>query len=324
MRKTTAAILATAFALTGFFATTPAAAQQRFISIGTGNFTGVYYAAGGAICRLVNKTRAQHSIRCAAESTAASEFNINTIRAGELDFGIAQSDAQYNAYHGQATFKAPGAFSDLRAVFALYPEPLTIVARQNTGITKFEDLRNKRFNIGNPGSGTRTTIDNLLEGLNMTVKDFAPASELKPDEHGAALCGNQIDSFAFVVGHPAANIQDPTSTCSAQLVSLTGPAVDRYLAKYPYYAIATIPGGMYANNPRDTKTYGVVATLVTSSRVSDEVVYNVVKSVFDNLDEFKKLHPALADLTPKRMIRDGLSAPLHNGAIRYYKERGWL
>ncbi|GHT83491.1 C4-dicarboxylate ABC transporter substrate-binding protein [Betaproteobacteria bacterium] len=328
MRKTTlataATVLTAAFALSGLFAPTPAVAQQRFVTIGTGSVTGVYYAVGGAICRSVNRSRSEHGIRCSAESTAASTYNINTLRAGELVFGIAQSDAQYNAYRGQGAFKGHGAFTELRTVFALYHEPLTILARQDAGITKFEDLRGKRFNIGNPGSGTRTTIDDLLAGLGMTVHDFAPASELKPDEHGAALCANTIDSFAFVVGHPAANIQEPAAACSAQLVSLTGPAIDKLIAKHPYYAIATIPGGMYANNPHDTQTYGVVATVVTSSRVPDAVVYAVVKSVFETLDDFKKLHPALADLAPKHMIRDGLSAPLHNGAVRYYKEKGWL
>lgn len=316
--------LAAALAIAGTFAAPAAQAQQKFVTIGTGGVTGVYYAAGGAICRLMNKDRAQHGIRCSVESTGGSVYNINTIKAGELDFGVAQSDAQYNAVKGMAQFKDGGPMSELRAVFALHAEPLTVLARKDAGVAKFEDFKGKRFNVGNPGSGTRATIDVLLPALGMKTADFSLTSELKPDEHGAALCDNKIDGFAYVVGHPAANIQDPTTTCGAKLVPIAGPAVDKLVEANPYFASVTIPGGMYANNPEPTKTFGVVASFVTSSKVSDDVVYTMVKAVFDNFEDFKKLHPAFANLDPKQMIKDGLSAPLHNGAVKYYKEKGWM
>ncbi|PKO56676.1 MAG: C4-dicarboxylate ABC transporter substrate-binding protein [Betaproteobacteria bacterium HGW-Betaproteobacteria-21] len=322
MKKLTT--LAAAFAILGTLGAAPAHAQQKFVTIGTGGVTGVYYAAGGAICRLMNKDRAQHGIRCSVESTGGSVYNVNTIKSGELDFGVAQSDVQYNAIKGMAQFKDAGAVSDLRAVFALHPEPLTVLARKEAGITKFEDFKGKRFNIGNPGSGQRATMDVLLPALGMKTSDFSLSSELKADEHSAALCDNKIDGFAYVVGHPSANIQDPTTTCGAKLVSLTGPAIDKVIADYPYYAAVTIPGGMYASNPDPTKTFGVVASFVSSAKVSDEVVYTMVKAVFDNFEDFKKLHPAFANLDPKSMIKDGLSAPLHNGAVKYYKEKGWM
>ncbi|NMG71111.1 TAXI family TRAP transporter solute-binding subunit [Parazoarcus communis] len=321
--KTFSALTA-ALVIAGTFGAAPAQAQQKFVTIGTGGVTGVYYAAGGAICRLMNKDRAQHGIRCSVESTGGSVYNINTIKAGELDFGVAQSDVQFNAVKGLAQFKDGGAVSDLRAVFALHPEPLTVLARKEAGITKFEDFKGKRFNVGNPGSGQRATMEVLLPALGMKTADFSLSSELKPDEHGAALCDNKIDGFAYVVGHPAANIQDPTTTCGAKLVSVTGPAVDKLIAEYPYYATATIPAGMYAANPDATKTFGVVASFVTSAKVSDDVVYTMVKAVFDNFEDFKKLHPAFANLEPKDMIKGGLSAPLHNGAVKYYKEKGWM
>lgn len=310
----------------GFLATAPqpAAAQQRFVTIGTGGVTGVYYAAGGAICRLVNKDRAKHGIRCSVESTGGSVFNINTIRAGELDMGVAQSDWQFHATKGTAAFKDAGPFPELRAMFSLHPEPFTVVARKEANIKRFEDFKGKRFNVGNPGSGTRASMEELLNAMGWKLSDFALASELRADEHGPALCDNKIDGFFYGVGHPSANIQDPTTTCGAQLVSLTGPAVDKLVKEHPYYAYATIPGGLYANNPNPTQTYGVLATFVTSAKVPADVVYNVTRAVFENFDEFKKLHPALANLDPKKMIKDGLSAPLHEGAIRYYKEKGWM
>ena len=321
MKKLTT--LMAALAVAGTFGATAVQAQQKFVTIGTGGVTGVYYAAGGAICRLVNKDRSEHGIRCSVESTGGSVYNVNTIKNGELDFGVAQSDIQYNAYKGEVQFK-DNANPDLRAVFSIHPEPLTILSRADANISKFEDFKGKRFNIGNPGSGQRATLDMLLPELGMKFSDFSLASELKPDEHGAALCDNKIDGFAFVVGHPAANIQDPTTTCNAKLVPLVGPGVEKLIADHPYFAEVIIPGGMYNANDTDTKTFGVLATIVTSAKVPDDVVYTVTKAIFENFEDFKKLHPAFAHLDPQKMVRDGNSAPLHPGAERYYKEKGWL
>jgi len=313
-----------AAALIGATASLPVAAQQKFVTIGTGGVTGVYYAAGGAICRLVNKDRSKHGIRCSVESTGGSVFNVNTIKAGELDFGFAQSDVQFNAIKGQGQYKDAGAYGDLRAVFSVHPEPFTVVARKEANVKQFADFKGKRFNVGNPGSGTRSSMEELLNAMGWKMSDFSLASELKADEHGPALCDGKIDGFFYAVGHPSANIQDPTTTCGAKLVSLTGPAVDKLVADRPYYAKATIPAGLYPNNPDPTQTYGVLATVVASAKTPNETVYQVVKAVFDNFDEFKKLHPALAHLKPEDMVKNGNSAPLHEGALKYYKEKGWV
>ena len=302
----------------------PAHAQQKFVTIGTGGVTGVYYAAGGAICRLVNKDRAKHGIRCSVESTGGSVFNVNTIKAGELDFGFTQSDVQYNATKGLGQFKDAGAWGDQRAVFSVHPEPFTVLARKDAGVKTFADFKGKRFNVGNPGSGTRASMEELLAAMGWKLSDFALAAELKADEHGPALCDGKIDGFFYGVGHPSANIQDPTTSCGARLVSLTGPAIDKLIAEKPYYAKAVIPGGLYPNNPDNTTTYGVLATVVASAKTPPDTVYQVVKAVFDNFDEFKRLHPALANLDPKNMVADGLSAPLHEGAARFYREKGWI
>ena len=300
------------------------AQEQKFVTIGTGGVTGVYYAVGGAVCRLLNKDRKAHGIRCSVESTGGSAFNINTIKAGELDFGLAQSDVQYNAVKGQGQFKDAGPYADLRAVYSVHPEPFTVLARKELNTAKFEDLKGKRVNVGNPGSGTRASMDELLDALGWKISDFSLASELKADEHGPALCDNKIDAFYYGVGHPSANIQDPTTSCGAKLVSIAGPAVDKLLAGKPYYAKATIPGRHVRQQPAATETYGVMATMVTSAKVPEDVVYQLVKATFDNFEEFKKLHPAFANLKPEEMVKNGLSAPLHAGAEKYYKEKGWL
>ena len=301
-----------------------ASAQQKFVSIGTGGITGVYYPTGGAICRLMNKLRKETGIRCSVESTGGSIYNINAIRAGELEFGVAQSDWQYHAYNGTSKFKEQGPFKDLRAVFSIHPEPVTIVARDDSGIQNILDLKGKRVNIGNPGSGTRGTWEVIEKALGWKRSDLKLAAELKSAETGQALCDNKIDAYFWLVGHPSALTQETLASCASHLVDARAPALDKLVEERPYYSFATIPAGMYPGQDKDVQTWGVRATLVTSAKVPEEVVYTLVKAVFDNFDAFKKLHPAFGHLTEKEMISASLSAPLHPGAVKYYKERGWI
>ncbi|MBT8416161.1 MAG: TAXI family TRAP transporter solute-binding subunit [Silicimonas sp.] len=311
--------LAIATALTAQVAT----AQERFITIGTGGQTGVYFVVGQSICRLVNRGTAEHNLKCTAPSTGGSIANINAIKAGDMDMGVAQSDWQYHAYNGSSEFEGDK-FDNLRAVFSVHGEPFTVVARADSEIATFDDLFGKRVNVGNPGSGQRATMDVVLDAMGKSSDDFALASELKPAEQSAALGDNKVDAIIYTVGHPNGSIQEATSTVDARLVSVTGDAIDKLVADNPYYAKATIPGGLYANNDEDTETFGVKATFVTSADVPDDVVYTVVKAVFDNFDRFKGLHPAFANLKEEDMIADGLSAPLHPGAEQYYREREWI
>ena len=316
--------LLSALLLGSMTASTAVSAADQYVTIGTGGVTGVYYPTGGSICRLVNKDRASHGVRCTVESTGGSVYNINTIRAGELDLGVAQSDWQYHAYNGTSKFSDAGAFTDLRAVFSVHPEPFTVVARADSGIRDLMDLKGKRVNIGNPGSGQRGTMEVLMDALGWDKSTFALASELKSSEQSKALCDNKIDAMVFTVGHPSGSIKEATTSCDSVLVNVTGSAVDGLVANNDFYRTATIPGGMYNGNPDDTVTFGVGATVVSSTAVSDHVIHSIVKGVFENFDAFKKLHPAFANLKKAEMISDGLSAPLHDGAARYYKEAGLM
>ena len=313
------------FALAAALAVTSAPAMaEQFVSIGTGGVTGVYYPTGGAICRMMSRTRAEHGIRCAVESTGGSVYNINAVRSGELEFGVAQSDWQYHAYNGTSKFADQGKFEGLRAVFSIHPEPFTVVARADAGISNFEDLKGKRVNVGNPGSGQRGTMEVLMEAMGWTMGDFAVASELQAAEQSQALCDNNIDAMVYTVGHPSGSIQEATTACDSVLVNVTGAAVDKLVAEKPFYRTATIPGGMYRGNDNDTQTFGVGATLVTSIDTPEEVVYQLVKAVFADIDQFRGLHPAFANLDPAQMAQDGLSAPLHPGAERYFREAGLI
>ncbi|MGB5202485.1 MAG: TAXI family TRAP transporter solute-binding subunit [Sedimenticolaceae bacterium] len=314
---------ATLVATLGLGAATTASADS-FITIGTGGVTGVYYPTGGAICRLVNKGRKEHGIRCSVESTGGSVYNLNTISAGELDMGVAQSDWQYHAYNGTSKFEEQGPNKDLRAVFSVHAEPFTVVARRDSGIKTFDDLKGKRVNIGNPGSGQRGTMEVVMAAKGWTTDDFSLVSELKPAEQSQALCDNKIDAMIYTVGHPNGSIKEATTSCDTVLVDVDGPVIEKLVADNDYYRMAVIPGGMYTGSPDDTKTFGVGATFVSSTNTPSDTVYQVVKAVFENFDDFRKLHPAFADLQKEEMIKDGLSAPLHDGAAKYYKEAGLM
>ena len=317
--------IATALMVAGVsLGATTTANADTFITIGTGGVTGVYYPTGGAICRLVNKGRKEHGVRCSVESTGGSVYNLNTIRAGELDMGVAQSDWQFHAYNGTSKFADQGPNKDLRAVFSVHPEPFTVVARADSGIKTFTDLKGKRVNIGNPGSGQRGTMEVVMASLGWEKSDFALASELTAAEQSKALCDNKIDAMVYTVGHPSGSIKEATTSCDTILVPVTGPVIDKLVAENDYYRKATIPGGMYRGNDNDVETFGVGATFVSSSAVSADTVYVVVKSVFENFDNFRKLHPAFAHLKKEQMIKDGLSAPLHDGAKKYYTEAGLM
>lgn len=305
------------------FAGAASAQEQQFISIGTGGVTGVYYPTGGAICRLVNRDRKEHGIRCAVESTGGSVYNINTIKAGELEFGVAQSDWQYHAFHGTSKF-ADNPFPEIRAMFSVHPEPFTLLVRADSGITSFKELKGKRVNVGNPGSGQRATMEVVMGAFGMTMDDFSLATEYKGSEMAKQICDDNIDAMIYTIGHPAAAIKEATTTCDVNLVDVSGPEIDKLVADNAYYRVATIPAGMYEGTDKDVTTFGVGATFVTSANVPEEVAYIVAKSVMSNLDDFRGLHPAFANLKAEEMVRDGLSAPLHPGAEKAYKELGLI
>jgi uncharacterized protein len=319
--RITALVLGSVMGLAPAFS---ALADQRFITIGTGGVTGVYYPTGQNICRLVNRDQATHGMRCNAESTGGSIFNLNSIAAGEMDFGVAQSDWQHHAFYGTDRFADQGANPELRSVFSLHPEPFTVLVRGESDIQAFEDIVGKRVNVGNPGSGQRGTVELLMDKYGWTMSDFALASELPSREQGQALCDNRIDVILFTVGHPSAAIQEPIATCGARIIPVTGPVVDQLVQETPYYFRASIPAGMYPGQNEDVETFGVGATLVTSTRTTENAVYHLTRAVFENFNTFRGMHPAFEVLTPEGMVSAGLSAPTHEGALRFYREVGML
>ena len=296
----------------------------KFVTIGTGGVTGVYYPAGGAICRLVNRNRREHGIRCSVESTGGSIYNLNSLNQGNLDLAVVQSDWQYHAYYGTGPFSGNGPRTKMRSLFSLHSEIFTVAAREELGVKKLDDILNKRVNIGNPGSGVRATMEVLMRYKGWTKDDFKLTSELKASEQPQAICDNKIDIMIFAAGHPNGVVQEATTSCKAKLVNITGKAVDKLVKDNSYYAYATVPGGMYVGNPKDIKSFGVKSTFVTTSDLDEDIAYEIVKAVFDNFDSFKTLHPVFQTLRKEDMIYDGNTVPLHKGARRYYLEKGLI
>lgn len=322
--KRSVAVITLVLVVMGEALASAAWADEKIITIGTAGVTGVYYPAGGAICRLVNRGRKEHGVRCTVESTDGSVNNLEELRKGEIEFGIVQSDLLYHAYRGSEGFAGVGPDEKLRVVFSLHAEPFTVVARKDAGVVNFDDLKGKRINLGMPGSGPRATMEELMRAKGWTEKAFSAVYEIKPSDQAEALCSGKIDATIFAAGHPNGAVQQLTSACPTALISVTGPAVEAMIRAHPFFGHATIPGGMYVGNTRNVQTFGFNAILVASSTLDADEVYQVVKAVFDNLDDFKTLHPVFATLDAAHMALDTGVAPLHAGAARYYKERNLI
>lgn len=306
-----------------FQPTTAAWSEDRTVTIGTGSRAGVYYQVGRAICRLVNRSMAESKIICQAPSTAGSIANLKALRGGTLQLAVAQSDWQFHALHGSSVFASAKPDAELRAVFSVHSEPFTLVARRDAEIAHLRDVEGKRINIGNPGSGQRGTMEVVMQAMGWTRSSFSLTNELPASQQSLALCHNQIQAMVYTVGHPNDSIAQAVRLCDAVIAEVSGSEIEKLVEQKPYYAYTSVPGGLYSGNPNDIKTFGVKATLVTSANVDADTIYNITKTIFENFDTFRRMHPAFANLQPENMIRDGLSAPLHDGAVRYYKERSW-
>jgi uncharacterized protein len=302
----------------------PTVVQATDITIGTASRAGVYFQVGRAMCRLVNYNSADHGLRCEPLPTDGSIANLRDLRAGDLDLAIVQSDWQYHATQGTGPFQDTGPDEELRALFSVHGEPFTLVARVDANINSLDDLVGKRVNIGNPGSGQRATMEVVMDAKGWTRRSFALANELPAGEQSLALCHDRVQAMVYTVGHPNDSVNQAVDLCDAVVVEVSDSAIDALVENNPYYAYMDIPGNWYPNNPGPVRSFGVKATVIATTRLDEDDAYAIVKTIFDDLDTFRTLHPAFMTLEPEAMIRDGLSAPLHPGAERYYRERGWL
>jgi len=298
------------------------AADQVSITIATGPVGGLYHPVGGAMCALVNENRDKHGITCTIEITGGSVGNIHDLRDDDFDLAMAQSDSQHDAFGGTGPFKKAGPFDDLRSVFAIYVEHLTVVARADKDIDSFEDLKGKRVHMGEPGSGRRNTMNALMEAYGWSDEDVIDITEFAATNQAVALCDNEFDAFVDTIGHPNSSVKDATTICNAKLAPVSGPIVEKVADESPFYVISVIPAETYQGHSRDVSTLGLVATLVTSAKVKPDVIYQVTKVFFENLDSLRRLSPLFSSLSDEEMVTTGLTAPIHEGALRYLSEAG--
>ena len=299
------------------------AERQRYVTMGTGGVTGVYYPTGGAIAKLINDKRDIYGVRMSVESTGGSIYNINALASGDLDFGIAQSDLQHQAYHGLNEWNNTPQ-SGLRFVLGMHPEIITLVAADDADIRSLEDLKGKRVNIGNPGSGNRANAIDILTAAGINWQEDLLVESLRAAEAPRMVQDGRMDAFFYTVGHPNGAISEATSgRRKVRFVPITG--LDHYVVAHPYYSMVEIPVDAYpmavAEGP--VLSIGVITTLVTHEQVDPEIVYAVAKEVYQNFATFRELHPALERLEPADMLR-GQSAPIHPGAEKFYREVGLI
>lgn len=305
-------------------AATARAQDERLTTIATAGHGGVYLPVGQAICQLLNRERERHRIRCLARPSAGSIENVAALRAGERDYAVIQSDLQDAALAGRRQLAGSGPLPELRALFSLHAEAFTVVVRPESGVDTFAEVAGRRLNVGLEGSGMRATAEDILAAFGLGAEDLSLVTDFDPGAQVEALCEGRIEVATFVVGHPSGYVQDATTACGGRLVPVEGPTVERLLASAPYYAPATIPGGIYPGQAEEVATLGVRATLVTLADRPENEVYELVRAVFADLELFRRLHPALRDLDPSDMATSGNTAPMHPGARRHFREAGLL
>ena len=298
--------------------------EPTFITIASGRVHGNYYKAAQAICDRVNLRQEEHGIRCSVAYSDGSIANLTSIRAGEYELGIVQSDSQYYAVHGSGPFAGRTPFKELRSLMSLFPEAFTIIAHPDKAIRTMQDLRGKRVDMGNPGSGSRTVAEMIMLASGMQIKDFSEVVSLNILEQIAAFCENRLDALMMTVGHPDLMIKEYLRHCSAMIVAPEKEVVEKVVKQYSFFSSTLIPGGIYEGNPEPLTTIGVRATLVASSQLPDKVAYELVKSVFSDIEAFNRADPVLFNLNSREMVREALTAPIHEGAKAYYLESGLL
>jgi TRAP transporter TAXI family solute receptor len=303
-------------------------AAEVFVTIGGGDVSGVYFPTGLAIAKTINDRRPAYGIRASVEATEGSTFNLNAIIAGYMDFGMAQADKQYDAVKGLAEWARMGPQKKLRSVMSIYPEQLTLVAAVDAGIESVADLKGKKVSLGNPGSSQHRMVINALEAVGLDPKQDIYVENIFASNAPDLLQDNVIDAYFFTVGHPNDTVKKALSgERKARIVPISGPGIDRLVGERKFYTRMPIHvQRLYpdlAGQLDEVDTFGVMATLCTSASVAEEVVYDLVKIIFANLQDFRRQHPALAELK-KQTVLYGLSAPLHPGAVKYYTEAGLL
>jgi uncharacterized protein len=317
-------------ALTIFVFSLPAKSVE-FFTIGSGASSDINFELSNAICKMVAKQpslesgtgTSEKSYRCTAPATSGSLFNLAQVQSGNFQFAFARSDEVYTAYN-EIKSEQIKPFKEIRSIFSTTPTAFQLITKKNSDIKDWKSLKGKIVRIGKEGTSDRQAFDYLIEANRVNKSFFSSTIETSNSFASEDICKKKIDAFGFVGTIPEANIEKAASECGAHVLDLTNLNINRVFKNASFYSKISIPKGTYKNNDKDIVTFGFINNLITHEKVSDEIVYNLVKSIFDNFPNFKKENPLFNNLKIQQMIKSGLSAPLHPGAIRYYKEKGWM
>lgn len=318
----TVAMAVVLIAVLGLVGEAGAAEKQETVTIASGRVGGLYHPVGGVICKLAQESLDRHGVSCTVDISGGSIPNIKDLRKGKVELAMIQSDLQQDAFAGTGPFADAGPFENLRSVFALYVEHFTIVAREDKDIETFEDLKGKRVYVGGTASSRRDAADVLMEAHGWTGEEVSFVSEFKGANLAEALCEDEFDAFVYTIGYPNPTVREATLLCDANLVKVADQILEKLNRENPFYVGSVIPGGTYRGNPRDVPTVGVVATLVTAAEVPPDVIYEITKAYFENLGLLQALSPLFLSLTKDEMVKTGLAAPIHEGALKYFSEVG--
>jgi TRAP transporter TAXI family solute receptor len=298
--------------------------MDKFLAMGSGAQAGVFYPVGQGVCDIINKDRLTHGLRCLNYETGGAVYNMQAVSFGTVQLGIARSDLSFQAYTGTGNFDDEPPIEDMRAVASLYSVPVAVIAKRSLGLTYVKDIKGKRFNIGNDGSGKRELSSFIMKLQGWTRADFAATTEYDTGPMVKAFCDGELDVILEGLGNPAKMYADVTEKCDGQFLPFSPETIDQLKADYPYYVDMAIPGGMYAGTPDNVASFGYRAILIASSKVHPDAIYQVVSSLVGNLKDLRAKHASLDILTPQAMANFGIYIPLHDGAARYYKEHNLL
>ena len=307
---------------------TPAGARAADLIIGAGTSAKVHTSVARAICRLIERSIPATNCDVATiegQHAAEALAILSGVQNNAIEIGIVQSDWQYHAIQGTGPVEFMDvSFDNLRSLFSLHGELFTVIVRQDAGIENLDDLVGKRVNIGNPGSSQRAIMDMMMKAKGWTEKSFQFVDELGDAEQLLALCHDRVQAVVSIVSHPDERTAKALELCDAKIIAVSGEEIDSLIAENRFLAASDVPMGVYSKSNVLIPSFGLMVTAVSSADLDDQTAYGVVKSVFDDLTTMKRLHKALGNLLPGRMISAGLSAPLHPGAVRYYREHGMM
>lgn len=301
----------------------PASANKKqFVTLVTGGTGGTYYPVGTIFTTLWNEKLGEKGVKASVQSSGGSVENLNMLKAGEAQFGIAMANLTLFAYKGEERF-ADNKFEDVRFVTALWPDVTQFVVTEGSGIKSLEDIKGNRFSVGSAGSGTEYSTKLILDTIaGVKYEDFNP-EYLGYSEASSAMQNSQVDGMNAEGGLPTSAVSEITaSKTKVNILEFSDEQYTKLNKVAPYYGQFTIPAGLYSGIDKDIKTVGVKSTLITHKDLDEELVYELTKTIYENYESIVGSHKALEFMGLGDAIQGLPPVPLHKGALKYYEEKG--